>query len=734
MTVTTIMKRFACLTSFLMGFLLLVSQPVSAQERLCDTSFEDCREPLWRLIDQETVGLDVAFWFMQDTSFANKIIARHNAGVPVRILVDPRANPTYSGNEAILNQLAAAGIPMRKNVAGGILHWKMMLFAGQNTVEFSGANYSAHFFTPTQPFTNYVDEAIYFTSDPSIVNSFRTKYDDLWTNTAQYATYANITGPLTRRYSVFPIDPELDFPPRSGGEEYANRAVAAYNAEAQKIDVIMYRITDRRHTDAMIAAKNRGIPVRLLTEPFEYRNPDRLWVSWNVDRLYAAGIEIKWRKQSRLGLNHEKVVMLYGQGLTIFGSSNWTSPSSNSQEEHNYFTHKTWFFDWFVNHFERKWNSETENEPFTPLPPDVPIIRTPVDGASAQPTTNMLLKWEGGRYAHKYDVYFGTNPNPPLVTTDYTVHIDAVNPGIDETYQLPTLLPGTTYYWRIVGKTMANVTASGPVWSFTTAGTPPPPTNPPTITGIMPNSGSINGGTTVEITGTNFAAGATVTFAGLPATNITVVSNTTITAKTPAHAEGAVDVVVKNSNNLSGTLAGGFTYANTPPPPPPTEGEVVLYAAEAPVKVGGWTVVADPVAAGGSRLHLPDAGRPKVADAVANPGQYFDMTFEAQSGRAYRLWIRGKAQNDFYGNDSVLVQFSDSVDQGGAPVWRIGAAGGDGINLEDCSGCGLSGWGWQDNGWGVGVFGQVVYFATTGTHTIRIQNREDGLSIDQIVL
>src|SRR5205085_3895571 len=55
-------------------------------------------------------------------------------------------------------------------------------------------------------------------------------------------------------------------------------------------------------------------------------------------------------------------------------------------------------------------------------------------------------------------------------------------------------------------------------------------------------------------------------------------------------------------------------------------------------------------------------------------------------------------------------------------------------NLEDCSGCGLSGWGWQDNGWGVGVMGPHLYFATSGTHTLRVQPREDGLSLDQIVL
>lgn len=125
---------------------------------------------------------------------------------------------------------------------------------------------------------------------------------------------------------------------------------------------------------------------------------------------------------------------------------------------------------------------------------------------------------------------------------------------------------------------------------------------------------------------------------------------------------------------------------------------------------------------------------PKITTPSINPPHYFEMTFNAEAGRAYRLWIRAKALDDYWGNDSVWVQFSDSVNSSGAAVFRIGTTTGTEINLEDCSGCGLSGWGWQDNGWGVGVLGPQIFFQTTGTHTIRIQGREDGISIDQIVL
>ncbi len=144
--------------------------------------------------------------------------------------------------------------------------------------------------------------------------------------------------------------------------------------------------------------------------------------------------------------------------------------------------------------------------------------------------------------------------------------------------------------------------------------------------------------------------------------------------------------------------------------------------------------MADQTAALGVRLQNADAGVPKITPPAANPPHYFEMQFTADAGKPYRLWIRGKALNDFWGNDSVWVQFSDSVTSTGAPIYRSGTTSGTEINLEDCSGCGLSGWGWQDNGWGVGVFGPTIFFQSNGTHTIRVQTREDGLAIDQIVL
>ncbi len=83
----------------------------------------------------------------------------------------------------------------------------------------------------------------------------------------------------------------------------------------------------------------------------------------------------------------------------------------------------------------------------------------------------------------------------------------------------------------------------------------------PTVTAISPTSGPTSGGTSVTITGTGFVTGATVTFGGTSATNVTVVSSTSITATTPAHAAGTVNVVVTNPDSQNATLSNGYTYS-----------------------------------------------------------------------------------------------------------------------------------------------------------------------------
>jgi len=563
-----------------LALLLFLIPAASATERLCDVSFEDCRAPLLKLIQNENQEIDTAFWFMDDTTISNALIAAKQRGVTVRMLVDPRANEGHSTNTQILTTFASPpySFPMRQRVANGILHWKMMLFSSQGVVEFSGANFSAGELRPYTPYVNYTDEAIYFSDDANVVNSFRTKYDDWWTDPVDFTDYANTSGiTLTRAYPTYPIDREMDFLPTSVAQNnYGTRSQAAINAEKVKLDIDMFRITNAAITDTTTSAfTQRNLPIRMIVDSSEYRNPARVWDSYNVDRLFMAGIPIKITKHQ--GQNHEKSLLLYGQAMTVFGSSNWTLPSFNIQQEHNYFPcaaqlgkytsntcsyvspAKPWFFQWFQNQFERRWNSVTEYKAFVPLPPNTPTYKNPANGASSTGTT-VTLTWEGGPWAQQYDIYFGTATNPPLLASNIVTGQpeDPSGPLTPETFKVSGLAPGMTYHWKVVSKTMANLSAVGQVWSFTTAASTPG--TGATVSSITPTSGLSSGGTAVTITGSNFATGATVSFGFATATTIVVVNSTTITAKSPPHVGGTTGVTVLNKAGDTGTLPSAFTF------------------------------------------------------------------------------------------------------------------------------------------------------------------------------
>jgi IPT/TIG domain/Fibronectin type III domain/Cysteine-rich secretory protein family len=96
-------------------------------------------------------------------------------------------------------------------------------------------------------------------------------------------------------------------------------------------------------------------------------------------------------------------------------------------------------------------------------------------------------------------------------------------------------------------------------WSFTVGATLLPPLS---ITGVSPNKGPVAGGTSVTINGTGFATGVTgVMFGATPAASFSVVNDATISAVSPAHAAGAVDVSVTATGGSSATsVADRYTY------------------------------------------------------------------------------------------------------------------------------------------------------------------------------
>ena len=85
----------------------------------------------------------------------------------------------------------------------------------------------------------------------------------------------------------------------------------------------------------------------------------------------------------------------------------------------------------------------------------------------------------------------------------------------------------------------------------------------PAILSVAPPSGPDSGGDTVVITGTGFTGATAVTFDLPAATSFTVDTDTQITAVTPPHAAGPVDVRVTTPGGTA-IASGAYTYVAPP--------------------------------------------------------------------------------------------------------------------------------------------------------------------------
>ena len=118
---------------------------------------------------------------------------------------------------------------------------------------------------------------------------------------------------------------------------------------------------------------------------------------------------------------------------------------------------------------------------------------------------------------------------------------------------------------------------------------------------------------------------------------------------------------------------------------------------------------------------------------LASPTDYFDTTFSANAGVPYTIWLRLKATANSKFNDAVFVQFSDAL-ASSSPIYQMNTTSALTVNLATDSGASsLNNWGWINGAYWLSQ-PTTLTFASSGTHTIRIQVREDGVQLDQIVL
>jgi regulation of enolase protein 1 (concanavalin A-like superfamily) len=472
----------------LLGLLVLgPARPVAAADQIYFSAVDDVAAQLVQRINAETVRIDMSAWYLTDSTVYTALLNRYHAGVQVRLIGD--RGSIFEIDAATRNTfyyLASQGMPIRLRYNPTwypeIDHWKATIFVGQNLVAFGSPNYTTYELTPFSS-TNFKDELTLFTTDSSIVGAFKTKFDKLWHDTdaepeslipsapyfknwddacanesacSDYRTqYPN---PVPMVINTARLEPDNPMPADiiwGQGSGFNNRLISEINKEATAVDFVIYRLTVDNITDALLAKKAAGVPIRLIVEPDEYLN--RKWPEFwlthaNVDKLWAAGIPMKMRTHA--GLTHMKVLIT--STIATIASSNYAAAW---QRDHDYFmpaSGKPAIYTAIKNRFQAMFTDTTNFATFVPQRPDAADLVLPVSGSSAVPTTTSFT-WNRAAFATSYDVYVGTNAGSlPLVAN---VPAQLVNdPPATYSYTPATpLTANATYYWKVVSRTNATV-------------------------------------------------------------------------------------------------------------------------------------------------------------------------------------------------------------------------------------------------------------------------------------
>jgi hypothetical protein len=86
------------------------------------------------------------------------------------------------------------------------------------------------------------------------------------------------------------------------------------------------------------------------------------------------------------------------------------------------------------------------------------------------------------------------------------------------------------------------------------------PTGSFAVSAVVPTKADVGGGDVVTVVGEGFTTATGVSFDGVPGTNVVVVNDRQLQVTAPAHAAGAVDVVVTLADTSTSTLAAALTY------------------------------------------------------------------------------------------------------------------------------------------------------------------------------
>lgn len=247
-------------------------------------------------VDSAQTSLDLQMYLFTTDSIADRVIAAHDRGVAVRVLLDP----DHEGNPDVRARLQGAGVPTRDDPSSyPYAHAKYMILDGDRAV-IQSANFN---------YTSMSAERNYGILDRDLddVGDLQRVFDTDWNGPAA-PTQPDLS---CSRLVVTPINAR-------------SRVVQLIGSAASTLDVEIIYLSDSNVRTAVLDAHARGVAVRvLLANVTDYpENADA------VTLLSGAGVPVKTAGSLSI---HAKLII--ADGVVFVGSQNMSTSALTQNRE-----------------------------------------------------------------------------------------------------------------------------------------------------------------------------------------------------------------------------------------------------------------------------------------------------------------------------------------------------------------------------------------------------------------
>ena len=460
---------------------------------------------IYNFINSATTTLDMTMYELNDTTAINDLIAREQAGVKVRVILDQAESST---NQTAYNDLSAAGVGVVwSSTAFTYTHQKTITVNGDESLILSG-NLTSEYYPTSRDYG-------VFDSDQNDVAAIEAVFGDDYTHT-----------------SITPSDGDnLLWSPTTA----QSRLLSIINGATKTLDVQEEEFSDTAIVSAIVADAKRGVAVRMVIE-----NESSAYQS-EINEVTAAGGKVTTYTSSTGFYIHAKdIVADYGlpTAAVEVGSMNITSNSLGSNRELGIILNDTGVENVVESTFDADFNGTTA---------DTVTVNSIADQTGTVGTAASVQAGASDSVSGQTLTYSATNLPAGL----------SINPSTGLISGTPTTAGSPTV---IVTATDTTGAAASSAFNWTvnpgTGGG-----NTVTVTSPGSQTGTVGTAASLQIGASDSASGQTLSYSatGLPA-GLGINSSTGLISGTPTTAgTSTVTVTATDTTGASGSTSFGWT-------------------------------------------------------------------------------------------------------------------------------------------------------------------------------